>query len=411
MSTATPAAAHTPRSTTAAVLAATTIAQAAAVMGVAVFAVIAPRLAADIGVEPALIGYQVSLIYGAAAIGGPLMSFAVPRWGACRTTQIGLVLCAAAMALALIASLPALGVASLVLGVGMTVMSPAAGHLLFRFSPARHRNLLFSIKQTGVPLGWMMMGLLAPAITIVFGWRWALVFVIAVSVATALALWPVRARWDDDRSARATMSASPREGLALTWRTPVLHWLALSALCLTFVQLSLSTFAVTMLVAEAGYSLVAAGAMLAVIQISGALGRVAWGWLADRSGETLKVLRALALVTVVCCVATVFLNPGWPPALLAIFFVIFGAAAVGWNGLFLAEVARCSPRGMVSVATSAANLWNFGGVLLGPALFAAAYSAVGSYAHNFALLALVAVAAFVMLVQASRAARAGEASP
>jgi MFS family permease len=394
---------------TSVVLAATTGAQIASIMGVAVFPVIAPTLAADIGVAPALIGYQVSLIYGAAAIGGPLLNFTVPRWGACRTTQFGLALCALAMALALVASLPALALASVLLGLGMTVMTAASAHLLFRFSPPQRRNLIFSLKQTGVPLGWMIMALVAPALALAYDWRAALVPVIVLPLALALALQRVRSRWDDDRGELAGGRMSPRAGIELTWRTPALRWLSLAALCLTFVQLSLATFAVTMLVAEAGYSLVAAGVMLSLVQIAGAAGRVAWGWIADRTGDTLRVLRALALATAVCCAITVALSPAWPTFLLALFFILFGAAAVGWNGLFLAEVARCSPRGMVSVATGAAMMWNFGGVLLGPAMFAAAYGVVGSYTSNFALLALVALAGFVLFSRASRAAHSGKA--
>jgi predicted MFS family arabinose efflux permease len=399
------AAAAVPRSTTLAVLAATTAAQIASVMGVAVFPVIAPRLAAEMGVAPALIGYQVSLIYGAAAIGAPLMSFAVPRWGACRTTQIGLGLCSIAMLLAWTSWLPLMAIASVLVGVGMTIMTPASAHLLFRYSPAENRNLMFSLKQTGVPLGWMIMALAAPGITLAFGWRWSLVPVLGVALTTLIALQFVRSRWDDDRSARAAVRMSPREGLALTWRTPVLRWLALAALCLTFVQLSLSTFVVTLLVEEAAYSLVAAGVMLSLVQGAGAAGRVVWGLAADRSGNTFGVLHKLAIVTTICCVVMVFLTPAWPVLLVGVFFMVFGAAAVGWNGLFLAEIARASPRGMVSVATSAAMTWNFGGVLLGPALFATAYRGIGSYTSIFALLAIVAAAGVVMFTLGGAAVR------
>ena len=56
-----------PRSTVVAVIAATMIAQVASIMGVAVFPVIAPKLAEEMGVEPALVGYQVSLTFYDAA--------------------------------------------------------------------------------------------------------------------------------------------------------------------------------------------------------------------------------------------------------------------------------------------------------------------------------------------------------
>ncbi len=394
-----------PRSTMIAVVVATTVAQVASVMGIAVFPVIAPRLATELGVAPATIGYQISLVYGTAAFGSPMMSFAVARWGACRTTQVGLGCAVLAMALALSASLAAMVVTSILLGLTMTLMTPASTHLLFRFSPPQNRNLIFSIKQTGVPMGWMVMALVAPGITLAFGWRWAIGFVLVVALATLLALQRVRASWDDDRKRDAPVRTNPIAGLTALWRYPMLRWLAIASLTLSFVQLCLGTFVVTMLVENAGYSLVTAGVMLSLIQGAGVAGRILWGWIADQTGNSLGLLKKLAMTTAACCVVMAFIGTGWPTALTALFFLVFGAAAVGWNGLFLAEVARCSPRGMVSVATSAAMTWNFGGILLGPALFATVFRLTGSYAVTFGLLSVVALSGVVSLLLCSAAGR------
>jgi MFS family permease len=394
-----------PRGTVIAVVLVTTMAQVASVMGIAVFPVIAPRLAAEMGIPAAMIGYQISLIFGTATIFSPLMSFAVTRWGACRATQVGLGCCVVAMALALTSSLPALAATSMLLGLSMTLMTPASTHLLFRFSPPQNRNLIFSIKQTGVPMGWMIMALAAPGITLAFGWRWAIAVVLVIALTMALALQRVRAQWDDDRTSRASVRANPLAGLAALWRYPVLRWLAAASLALSFVQLCLGTFIVTMLVEDAGYSLVAAGVMLSLVQGAGVGGRILWGWIADRTGDSLGLLRKLATITTTCCVVIAFLNPAWPGALIAAFFVIFGAAAVGWNGLFLAEVARCSPRGMVSVATSAAMTWNFAGILLGPAVFATVFKFTGSYTLTYGLLSLVALCGVLSLLMSAAAGR------
>jgi len=151
-------------------------------------------------------------------------------------------------------------------------MTPASAHLLFRFTSPKNRNFIFSVKQTGVPIGWTLMALVAPPITVAFGWRWALLVVLMVALATMLALQSVRTRWDDDRYTRTTVQQRPFDGLRLVWRYPVLRWVSASSLFLTFVQLCLSTFAVTMLVEEAGYSLVAAGFILSLVQASGIAG-------------------------------------------------------------------------------------------------------------------------------------------
>ena len=122
-----------PRSTVVAVVTATTIAQVASVMGFAIFPVIAPRLAHEIGVPASMVGYQLSIGYGTAMLATSYVSSTIPRFGACRSTQVGLLLSALGMLCAITASVAAVIIASVLLGLGMSVMTPASTHLLFRF--------------------------------------------------------------------------------------------------------------------------------------------------------------------------------------------------------------------------------------------------------------------------------------
>jgi MFS family permease len=391
--------------TVAAVVAATTAAQVAGAMGAAVFPVIAPELARSLGVQSSLIGYQMSVIYGAAMLGSMLFTWMVARYGGCRTTQIGMICCAAGMLVALHGSIAALVLASLLIGAGMSINLPAAAHLLFRYSPPRHRNFIFSLKQTGVPLAWALMALIAPPVTLVWGWRWALVIVLVSALLTLVAMQPPRAAWDDDRRPDRAVQMRVFDGVLLVWRLPVLRWLGVSAFCLAFIQLCLSTFTVVMLVGEGGYTLIQAGLMLSVAQVAGVLGRIAWGWLADRSGDCMASLQYLTLASIACSGIIMFLTPGWPVLLTALLFAVFGATAIGWNGLYTAEVARRSPEGQVSLVTGGAMVWNFAGILSGPTAFTLAYKAIGSYTATFALVIVVAVLTLFALRAAQRAIR------
>jgi MFS family permease len=391
-----------------AVIAATTVAQAASTMGFAIFPVIAPKLALDLGVPASMVGYQMSIGYGTAMIATSLLSGTIPRFGACRVTQAGLLLCAAGLMLAMSASVAAIVVASVALGIGMSVMTPASTHLLFRFSPAQNRNLIFSIKQTGVPLAWLVIALTAPWITNEFGWRWALGMVVAIALATVVLLQPVRAHWDDDRAPVAARRRSLFAGVAVLWRVPALRWLGIATFFFTFVQLSLGSFLVIMLVEEVHFTLVAAGLLLSVTQASGVIGRVVWGWITDRSGQGLTMLFRLNLVTLMCCAGSAFISPQWPVLAFVAFYIVFGASVIGWNGIFLAEVARRSPRGMVSVATGGAMVWNFGGILAGPASFATAYKWTGSYTATFGWLTIVAGLGLMFILFAQRSERAAK---
>lgn len=388
------------------VLALVTMAQIGTVMGLAVFPVIAPALALELGLEPSLIGYQVSLIYGVAAFASPFLTWMVTRYGACRSIQTGLLLSVMALALAMYSGLVALITASILLGVAMSLMTPAGAHVLFRFSSPKRRNLVFSVKQTCVPAGWMIMALVAPPVTLALGWRWAVALAMIFAILMMGTLQFVRAAWDDDRKPQGVgVRRQAREGMVLLWRITELRWLSIASMFMSGVQLCLSSFAVTLLVQEAGYGLVAAGVMLSVSQGAGVVGRIVWGWIADRFGNCLKLLIALSAVMILCCVAMAFVNGQWPQALTAMLFLVFGASAVGWNGLYLAEVARLSPPGKVSVATSGSMVWCYAGILIGPALFALIYRINGSYALTFGLLTLFAIAGFLFLLLTAVSAR------
>ena len=85
-------------------------------------------------------------------------------------------------------------------------------------------------------------------------------------------------------------------------------------------------------------------------------------------------------------------------------FLAFGFSAVGWNGVFLAQVAKLSVSSQVGLATGGALFFTFAGVLFGPAAFAVLYKALASYTLTFSLLAAVAAAGIMCLRLARSAA-------
>lgn len=93
----------------------------------------------------------------------------------------------------------------------------------------------------------------------------------------------------------------------------------------------------------------------------------------------------------------------WPTALLWAIVALLGGSAIGWNGVYLAEVARQAPPGQAGAATGGMLLFTYAGVVLGSPAFGALASASGSYRVAFATLALVAVG--LLLWRVARAAR------
>lgn len=380
-----------PRSSVALVLLATTLVQALLTLACLVLPAVAPAVGAALGIDPSLIGLQVSIVYGGAMATSLAGGTIVRRFGAARTSQAALLFAAAGALLATVPWLPAIGAAAILIGLGYGLTNPAGSHLLASAGPQKRRNLIFSIRQTGVPLGGLTAGLMGPAVAVAWGWQWSVAVVAALALTMAAALQAVRARWDADRDPGTRLRHNPLTGIGLVWRRPQLRWLSLAAFSFSVVQLCLSTFLVTMLVADVGLPLLQAGAILSAVQVSGVVGRLSWGAVADRVGNGMSVLMGLAVAMTAAALLTGQLGPDWPlPAIVAL-LLLFGVTAIGWNGVYLAEVARMTPVEQVGRATGASLFFTFAGVLLGPTSFTALYAAIGSYTTTYALLGVLSL--------------------
>jgi len=384
------------------VLASTAIVQIITVMIGNSMVVIAPALAESLDIDPALIGFQVSFVYGGAILAVIFGGRLVQRFGSCRTQQICLTVSAIGALGAMVPSLWLLPIASMLMGVGTGPSTPAASHALNRFTDPANRNLIFSLKQTGVPLGVVSAAFIMPPITLAFGASWAFLLIGLIALVALVLLQPLRATWDDDRTPGVRLIQNPLGGLPAVWGHPVLRWISLSAFFYAFCQLCVTSFAVTMLVTEIGFGLIQAGMLLSLIQLSGVASRIVFGLLADRFGSALTPLAIINCATALMCFITIFLSPGWPRTGLYIMLICLGASSVGWTGMFIAEIARVAPKGQVGLATSGAIAFNFLGIVCGPALFAIAYKWIGSYAHTYGLLVFIALTGVAMILKAQR---------
>ncbi len=384
------------------VVAVTTAAQMVVSMANIVLPTIAPKVAESLGVDPVLVGYHVGLTFGSAAVASVYSGVAVLRWGAARTTQLSMLFSVIGLALLALPHVGFIVLGSVAVGAGMGYASPAAAHLLVHHTAPERRNLMFSIKQTGVPLGGVIVSLVAPALAVTVGWQWALATIAAFAIVTLLAAGYARAGWDADRKPAGTVRAEPFGGIPLVWRLLALRWVCLAAVLFSAIQRMLLSFTVIYLVAEGGYGLVEAGIMLSVAQVGGSVTRIPWGWLADRLKSGLAVLAILGVLMIVSSVALVALDPSWPKPLVYGLFLVLGAGCLGWNGIVHAECARLSPPGMISLVAGGTSFFIFGGVMFGPPVFALVYGVIGSYGATFSLMAVAGVVSLGLLYLARR---------
>jgi len=362
-----------------------------------------PRLSAN-GIGLYLFFGYVGAVLGSLGA-GPI----VAKLGAIRTSQCALLLSAVGVAGAALWP-DGVMLAALMIGLGYGPITPASSHVLIQTTPAHQRNLVFSIKQTGVPLGVAMTGFCIPPLGSHFGWTWTLLILGLACVAVVLAAQPIRgpldtlttlphAQQDSPLSLRlfVTQLASP---LTVIARHPVLRVLAAVSFVFSGIQIAFTSYIVSYLTADVALTAVLAGTMLALSQLGGVVGRITWGYLSDKLIHPLHMLAMLAVLISLSAFGTASLGH-WPQALpamaLTALMVLYGASASGWNGVYLAEVARRAPPGAAAQATSGTLACTFLGVLVGAPLFGLVVSTTGGYTMAFAMQATFALCIAITL--------------
>lgn len=352
--------------------------------------VAAPRLLAELGAGTVVVGVYVAIVYVAAMLSSQWGATLVRRWGPIRTSQAALAASAVGVMLVATAQPWAAVAGALLIGLGYGPITPASSEMLARTTPANRYALVFSVKQSGVPLGGVIAALLVPAVLEASGTAWALAWIAALCLASMALAASLRKRLDTWRDPTGPLPsiAQTLGPVRLVLGHPGLRRLALCSVVFSAVQVSLTAYAVTFVHGELGWGLVAAGAAMTVSQVAGAAGRVVWGWVADRRGSARATLLALAAGMAVCGLLMALLRPGTPGVFVVVLLAVYGATAVGWNGVYLASVARRVPPEQAAAATAGSLFFTFFGVVVVPPIFGALGVWAGSLGIAFAALAI-----------------------
>ena len=382
-------------------LAITLAVQALTSMAMIAPSVMAPVAAAEIGVSAQGIGWFVALEYLFAMLSGLACGALIARFGPLRVCQISVCLAAAGLAAGTGGVLLRVAAAGLI-GGGYGMVNPVSSHILASAAPPRMLSLIFSIKQTGVPLGGALAGALVPSLVLALSWRWSAAAVALLCLLGALLIQPARAA--DAAASRARPSGSARDffaPLGMVIANPQMLELAIVSMIFGSAQLSLIAYFVSYLNLELGYGLVAAGLIYSAAHVSGIVGRIAWGAVADRWLSPRSMLGLLGLMMALSGVGVASLSADWPLPLVLFLSALFGASAVGWNGVYLAEVARRAPPGRVGALTGGTQFFTFIGALAAPPLFGFVAGLAGGYGKAYlAFCLLPALAGLRMLLGA-----------
>lgn len=391
------------------VLLATLTIQALVAMALLTLPVVAPVVARSVGVPTTWVGGFVGVVYSAAMLASLLGGGAVRRWGALRLSQVGLACSTIGLCLCAIPHPVVMFIGAIFVGLGYGPITPASSHLLIKTTPPSQLSLVFSVKQTGVPLGGMIAGALVPSLDALIGWQLSF---LAAGLMCALCAWavqPLRAALDSDRdpTVRPSLVTSLVQPLRLVFSHKRLRTMVVISFLFAIFQLSLATYLVTFLYEDLGWSLIFAGVALTVTQAAGVGGRILWGFISDRWLGPIPMLLVITVLMAIGALGCALLTSETSLWLLFTILIVFGSTAIGWNGVFLAEVARLAPPGQAGLATGGSLCITFLGIVAGPSLFGIMAGLVNSYGLSYGLLTLLAVGILVPLWRLRKHDQAG----
>jgi predicted MFS family arabinose efflux permease len=354
--------------------------------------VLAPDLRADLGLSRAGVGAITTCYYLVAAFASAPLGRRITAIG----SRIGLFLLFAlgAVGLLLAAALPAvvtMVVAGILAGIATGIANPVTNMVIVARDSGR--GVLIGMKQSGVQLASVVVGLLAPPLSVAFGWRGALAWLAGASLVAGLIIPALTPK------GRAT---SPDVGERTRLPTAV-RWLGGYAL---FMGAGMSTFHTYLVLYghdQVDLDMTTAGLLVVTFGGIGALVRFVSSVLAER-GRRLELWMLfgafIAVAGVVVFAATHSLT------LIVVGVVLVGASGAAWNGVVMLAVLRLSGPGQTGHATGAVLTGFFLGLSLAPPAFGALVDATGSYGWGWTLTGTCfAVAGVLMTVASWRAKR------
>ncbi len=175
-------------------------------------------------------------------------------------------------------------------GMAAASCNTAGGRLVSAWFPAHQRGLAMGIRQTAQPLGIALGALVIPELA-ERGPRAGLMFpAFACAMAAVVAAIGIV---DPPRKSREAATerelASPYRGSSVLWRIHAVAGLLMMPQTVTV------TFMLVWLMNHHGWSVAAAGGMVTISQLLGALGRIAVGRWSDRVGSRMRPVRYIAI--------------------------------------------------------------------------------------------------------------------
>ena len=361
---------------------------------VAAVPVIAPEIAKARGLNVQLIAFYFPIAYTVAFFSNFAVPKLLPRFGGAGLSLLCIGVGAGGLLLMLPTAAVLIVAVPLILGFGLGVVTPATSQVVGPLATPRTAGLFMSIRQSAVPAGSMLAGIIMPILAIDFGWQAPLMLGL-VTAALAMMLLPTL-RWLNDGSSTPPPAQRPWEPVERLFAMSGMRQILFAVVAYMMLVICLRSFFTVYLVKDLGFGLATAGLTFSAAQLAGIPGQIGCAIASDRWLSPRTVLTISGAVMTAAAVLAANFTPNWPIFGIVAVAVVLGFFSIGCVPVMLGEITRRSPPGQVGSLVSGGNLFIMAGCALGP-LFFGAVSTVFGYAGGLIALAIGTTVATIVV--------------
>ena len=368
---------------------------------------IPPFVQADFDVGATQIGVMITaLMLGYTLFLVPIGGI-IDVYGESRVLVIGLVgLGVGVVGVALAPTFLVLLVVVFVVGTFYATAIPGTNKAVFAAIPAERLNTSMGIKQVGVTAGSGLSAIVIPWFGASrFGWEVGVVLLAVVALVVSVVFRVLYGPSEE-------VAGRDRGGIRSHFRTTEYTLLTAAGFFLGAALFTTMGYTILYVDQSVGAGVVFAGLALASAQLFGSIGRVVFGWLADRLSAPLTVstLRILILQATAAALLFLVVTVVDTPLLALGLFGALGFFIFGFTGIYYSCIGSLVPTEEMGSATAGGQLALNFGALGAPAAFGWIVDGPG-YGVAWPMLALCSLFALGLLVVIAVRVRQSAAAP
>jgi ACS family hexuronate transporter-like MFS transporter len=284
-------------------------------------------------------------------------------------------------------------------GMGCGFLLPSTTQSVIAWFPLRERATVMGLKQTAVNIGGITTAATLPAISLALGWRYGFLFLglLAIAVGTTASFLYREPRESFSGAAGSAMvdNAVPLQEIL---KNREIWLLALCGFCMTWVEMAIIAHLVLYLTEVLLFGVVAAGGLLALTEVAGAVARPGagfisdWAFHGDRKHVFMLIAGMASSMSLVIGLWGAYLS--W---LIYPVLVVMGIGGIAFGGIWLTLISEFGGRRGAGKAVGLGGVIMIAGGVMGPPIFGYIVDATGG-SYQWAWLSLALVSGMCVLL-------------